>query len=235
MKKKLISIITIFLFFIIRINPIYANMDVNNFVDGGMNFSMDMIMQQGMISMEGSNDIIEQAEETNFMNHDLDNTLTFFFDNLDEYQNFNDFFGQDNLIQDAFLNGDWSNSFNEHFNMDSGLLFPEITFMDDINVDSPQDLLDNIDITFNSYMPEYIDNENNNLIQEGELPNHSDIIDQINNNTMSDEMPEIPTSELPEVDNNTPSFNKSLTEENYQNKEENYIPENSNEISIPAE
>lgn len=234
MKKKIILMIIMFAFLTSKPNTVFADMNMfdpnMNMFDTSMDFSMDMIMEQGMMSMNDVNDVINNAEEINFMNHDLDNTLTFFFDNLDDYHNldnFNDFSIDNNLIHDAFIDGNWSDSFNDHFNIDSGLLFPEIEFIEEVQVDTPQGLLDNADITNNSYMPEHKYSESD-FPNETEIPNHSDVMEQIDNNTMPEETPEnIGYSDTFEPKNDEePSSNK---------KEDDFEPKTSNDISTLVE
>lgn len=225
MKRKFISIVVVLSMILLNTTPAYADMGgMMDFPDMGMDFSMNMIMDQGMMSMDGADDMIVQAEETNFMNHENDNTLSFFFDNLDQYQEMDMFFSEETIIQDAFQDGSWSDNFNDHFNVDSGLLFPEVDFIQEINVDSPQEMDNGSDITSNNDMPEQNFAENPDLPEENALQNHSDVVDQIENNTMPEELPqssldeELPTGLDNGLDNST----------------ENSIPEDSFEISQPS-
>lgn len=232
MKRKYISIVLLTLFGVFSIKPINvsADMGIINGMGSDMmqDFSMDMIMQQGQMSIDGSSDMMEYAEGTNFMNHQNDDTLTFFFDNLDQYNipesiEFTD--EVNNSVRDAFDNGEWSNAFNEQFNMDSGLLFPEVNFVDEVHVDSPQSGIDNSDITNSPSMPEPLDDNNDSKFPEDTgLPDHSDVVDQINNNTLPDEMPENPSNNNDLSDNND---NLNYSKDDDLN---NNLPDNSNDI-----
>lgn len=238
MKRKFISIAIIVGIFFTNTLSVHANMDfmgMNDFSNPAMDFSMDMIMDQGLMSMQGADDMIIQAEETNFMNHEMDNTLSFFFDDLPQYHEETVFFAEDNIIQDAFADGSWSDSFNDHFNVDSGLLFPEIDFVTEVSVDSPQGI-DSSDITFDDSMPSPSTNDSggDDFPQENNLSDHSDIVNQIENNTMPDEMPmpsvdDFPT--LPEVEQDNGLNSAPEPELEDSSNTDNDIPSNSSDIS----
>lgn len=231
MKKKLFSITVIVSMLLLNNSYVYADMDfsgMNDFSNTAMDFSMDMIMDQGLMSMQGADDMIVQAEETNFMNHELDNTLSFFFDNLDQYQE-DVFFVEEINIQDAFSEGNWSDSFNEHFNVDSGLLFPEIEFTEEIQGNSPQGV-DSSDITYDDSMPNASTNEDGELSESNNLLDHSDIVNQIENNTMPEELPTLPNEDI--IDTPNDEVNKEETP-SIENDIE--VPTTSNDISIIEE
>lgn len=177
-------------------------MDMNNF-----DFSMDMIMDQGNMSMENGYDAINDSENTNFMNHENDNTLSFFFDNnmlseipMEIIEN--------DLIVSAFDNGEWSSDFNEQFDSTS-MIIPELEFIDEDNLNNFNENLDIDDSSFEQVNDNVMSEDNNldlsnedsstmvpdtdlsskDIIEEFDSSIPSDIIDNSNNDDFTMDFP----------------------------------------------
>lgn len=196
---------------ILLVKPMTANADM--FMNGssnigGFDFNMDMIMDQGNMSMDGGYDAMDDANETNFMNHQMDNTMDFFFDNMSSYNNEISMpdLSTTNTLENAFEDGLWSSSFNDHFNNDVGMVFPEVSFengngggsidtMPYNNSEGSNDVVDAID---NNTMPEEVNKDNNNSsndksnndetgIMNGDIVSSNDVVtpDNSTNDTSS--------------------------------------------------
>lgn len=108
------------------------NLTMGNNAADSIDFNMDMIMDQGNYSMDQTLGAMNNANDTNFMNHNMDNSMDFFFDNLDSYQAdyenpLSDM--DDNMVNNAFQDGQWSSSFNDSFNSDTGMNHPDVEFV----------------------------------------------------------------------------------------------------------
>lgn len=212
MKKKIIkSGIFLSAFAMLNLSihatPVYASFDMMNgsmsmtSIDNSMNnvggmtdFNMDMMMDQGNMSMNNGFDTLGYADTTNFMNHDMDNTLNFFFDNMSGYNddlNMPQLSLQDPGVQNAFEDGLWSSSFNDHFNNDFNIGVQDILCDDNLN--------ENKENTFGedaTAMPS---------VNDLEFTEVTNPLDQIENNTM----PEMDKNDL-----NTNSNSSALPESN---------------------
>ena len=178
MKKKFLNILSLtiifaFVSFSLSHSNVYASdfdMTQNSIdiANDNLNMSMDMIMNQGDFSMNTGYDTISYANDTNFMNHDMDNVMNFFFDNMsgyDEPTNVN--IGTEGV--NALEEGSWTSSFNDYFNNNMDVGVQEIQFDDNLANQG------NMDLTFDS-SPEL-----SNDLNYTEVDN---AIDQLDNNTL---------------------------------------------------
>lgn len=130
MKKNKVFLLTVFSLLFCNAISLHAEdfgaSGINNTTEMLNDFSMDMMMQQEHLSMDAAQHGIDDAESTNFMNHDLDHTMNFFFDELPNEQ----ISSSNNPMEsiDAFQDGNWSNSFNDYFNNENGLTQSDINF-----------------------------------------------------------------------------------------------------------
>lgn len=215
-NKKIITFLFLFSFSFFRINNIvYAdefNMQINQDIQDNMqsnitnddfltnnstltDFNMDMMFDMGNTSMDLGYDVMDSANETNFMNHEVDNSLLFFFDSLDVYNNDMSFDNFDN-VHNAIEDGNWSSSFNDQFNVDTNLVYIDVNTYDNqlepiaisdenvINLDNNNDILSHVDSnTMNeSSDSSIIDNvldSLSNLINIQDQDNMSNLMDEV--------------------------------------------------------
>lgn len=241
LKKELLSIMIMMLTLTIPTSVAKADMFNDPSLSTGMSnmtdFSMDMIINQGTMSMDNGYEAISDANETNFMNHQMDDTMNFFFDSMsgqnDDLLPIN-IDNNNNEINNAFEDGLWSASFNDHFNNNNVMVLPEINFVDsgdnsssgsldmpslaDSDILEPETPLDQVDI---NTMPDDISSTNSpetNLMDNNDLLSSNDILepdtpldnslDLDSNNNLNLDTDANSNSNLPE--HNDPNENNGL-------------------------
>lgn len=149
-------------------------------------FSMDMIMNQGQMAMESGNDAINDADLTNNMNNEMDlSSIDFFFnDSALSLNNVDDITNAGIEIQDAFLNGNWSEPFEQYFNSNNDMIFPELSYSNDQSSQNSPNSEDNF---LNNDMPELSYADNESITDLNSSMDNSFFDGVLNNTTMFDE------------------------------------------------
>ena len=236
-KKKLIPIL--FLSFMLINNPNIHAEDFSNPAMGGTqslnDFSMDMMMDQSHMAIEAGNEGISDAEETNTMNHELDNSMNLFLEDnpFDSTQTLD---SNPSEIADALQNGNWTDSFNDYFDSNSGETNSDINFFNmdnqspndsnanDISNDMPQlefandesvSSLSSSDNQIDDNLTGLLDNTTV-IVNDDSLGNNMSADDTTNDDSLSSfdvstELPDAPEAQTDNASNNDNSDNKDDT------------------------